>query len=123
MDVSDIIEYNAGLLNPNDLANSYFCLSKNDPTAGFAYDASQVAGHTYPESSTDISGKHDILRGTRRFDTFAMLSPPSEHLEDCQVMPTAGRKDHRISTKSCLYLPELVKRWTIRCSLGGDKLE
>lgn len=56
MDVSDMIEYNAGLLNPNDLANSYFCLSKNDPTAGFAYDASQVAGHTYPESSTDISG-------------------------------------------------------------------
>jgi len=61
MDVSDIVEYNLGLLNPNDLTNSYFCLSKNDPTAGFAYDASQVAGHTYPETSNDTSGKLYIL--------------------------------------------------------------
>ena len=57
MDVSDIVEYNVGLLNPNDLTNSYFCLSKNDPTAGFSFDASQVAGHTYPETPTDTSGK------------------------------------------------------------------
>ncbi|KAF2708427.1 DNA/RNA polymerase [Pleomassaria siparia CBS 279.74] len=48
MDVSDMIEYNVGLLNHNHLTNSFFCLARNDPTAGFAYDASRVAGHTYP---------------------------------------------------------------------------
>ncbi|KAF1963099.1 DNA/RNA polymerase [Byssothecium circinans] len=51
MEITDIIDYNIGLLNKNDLANSFFCLSKDDPTAGFAFDASKVAGHTYPESS------------------------------------------------------------------------
>jgi hypothetical protein len=71
MDVSDIIEYNVGLLNPNDLDNSWFCLKKDDPTAGFAYDASIVAGHTYPEVEveTDSVGKHYILWGTRPSNT------------------------------------------------------
>jgi DNA polymerase iota len=60
MDVSDLISYNVGLLNPNDLAHSFFCLSKNEPAAGFAFDASSVAGNAYPEpgpatSAQDIS--------------------------------------------------------------------
>jgi hypothetical protein len=49
MDVTDIIDYNIVLLNQNHLPGSFFCLSKIDPTAGFAYDPSIVAGHTYPE--------------------------------------------------------------------------
>ena len=57
MDVSDIIDYNAALLNSNDLSNSYFCLSKSDPTAGFAFNAAQLAGHAQPERSTDVYGK------------------------------------------------------------------
>jgi hypothetical protein len=55
--VSDIIDYNVGLLNVNDLTNSYFCLSKADPTAGFSFNASQLAGHAYPKESNDTSGK------------------------------------------------------------------
>jgi|TARA_R110002003_G_scaffold41_2_gene2801 DNA polymerase iota len=55
--VSDIIEYNAGILNFNNLSNCFFCLSKLDPTVGFTYDATRVAGHTYPESLNDTSGK------------------------------------------------------------------
>ncbi|PSN63695.1 DNA/RNA polymerase [Corynespora cassiicola Philippines] len=51
MDVSDIVQYNVHLLNPHDLSNSFFCLSKNDPTEGFAYDASKVAGCVYPTSA------------------------------------------------------------------------
>ncbi|KAF2655512.1 DNA/RNA polymerase [Lophiostoma macrostomum CBS 122681] len=51
-----IIDHNVGLLNANDFTNSYFCLSKSDPTAGFAFNASQLAGHAYPEESNDISG-------------------------------------------------------------------
>jgi DNA polymerase iota len=57
MDVSDIVDYNIALVNPNDLSNSYFCLSKNDPTNGFAFDASLVAGNTFPEALEHTSGK------------------------------------------------------------------
>ena len=57
MDVSDIVDYNAGLLNANDLTSSYFCLSKSNPTAGFAFNAAQLAGHAHPEKSTDVYGK------------------------------------------------------------------
>lgn len=61
MDVSDIIEYNVGLLNSSDLTNSFFCLLKDDPTAGFAFDASRVAGQTYPETPNHTSGKLCML--------------------------------------------------------------
>lgn len=58
MDVSDIIDYNVGLLNPNDLSTSFFCLSQDDPTAGFAFDASAVAGSTFPDGTDNTPGKH-----------------------------------------------------------------
>lgn len=45
--MTDIIDYNVNLLNPNDLSNSFFCLSKDDPTLGFSFDASRPAGLTY----------------------------------------------------------------------------
>ncbi|PVI06831.1 DNA/RNA polymerase [Periconia macrospinosa] len=62
MDVTDIIEYNVGLLNHHNLAASYFCLSKQDPTAGFSYDASRVAGQTYPEADSSDVSLDDPLR-------------------------------------------------------------
>ncbi|KAL4776402.1 hypothetical protein BDW60DRAFT_83295, partial [Aspergillus nidulans var. acristatus] len=48
MDVTDMITYNAGLLNPNDLTHSFFHLDLQDPTVGFAFDATAVYGPTYP---------------------------------------------------------------------------
>ncbi|KAJ4368857.1 hypothetical protein N0V83_005939 [Neocucurbitaria cava] len=54
MDVTDIIDLNIGILNSNDLGNSFFCLSKNDPTIGFPYDANKVAGNAYPEAVDEI---------------------------------------------------------------------
>lgn len=57
MDVSDIVEYNAALLNHNDLGNSFFCLSKGDPTSGFAFDASKIVGSAFPDASIDSLGK------------------------------------------------------------------
>ncbi|KAF2470586.1 DNA/RNA polymerase [Lindgomyces ingoldianus] len=57
MDVSDIVDYNLGLVSQHDLETSFFCLSKNDPTAGFTFDASQCAGRTYP----DGDGSNDKL--------------------------------------------------------------
>ncbi|KAH7399130.1 hypothetical protein DE146DRAFT_756106 [Phaeosphaeria sp. MPI-PUGE-AT-0046c] len=53
MDVSDIVDYNAALLNHNHLSNSFFCLSKRDPTTGFAFDASKIAGYAFPHASID----------------------------------------------------------------------
>lgn len=60
MDVTDVIDYNYAILNPNDLTNSFFCLSKNDPEAGFPIDASTVTGSTYPATSTDSTGKLSV---------------------------------------------------------------
>ncbi|KAF2115601.1 hypothetical protein BDV96DRAFT_574176 [Lophiotrema nucula] len=55
MDVSDIVDCNLGLLNQNDLTHSFFCLSKDDPAAGFEFDASRVAGHSYPNVPNDVA--------------------------------------------------------------------
>ena len=49
MDVSDIVDYNVAILNPNDLGSSFFQLDRRDPTVGFAFDATAIAGHTYPK--------------------------------------------------------------------------
>jgi hypothetical protein len=57
MDVSDIVEYNASILTANDLGNSFFCLSRDDPMLGFPFDATIVAGQTYPETSHGTPGK------------------------------------------------------------------
>lgn len=55
LDVTDIVSYNQALLNPNDLGNSFFQLLPNDPTIGFPFDATTVAGHKYPEVSACLS--------------------------------------------------------------------
>lgn len=62
LDVSDIVDYNLELLNDNDLFHSFFCLSKTDPTQGFPFDATVVAGHAYPSSTnidTLLHSEHD----------------------------------------------------------------
>ena len=51
MDVTDMIDYNIDLLNPNQLSVSFFHLDRNDPTMGFQFDASEYYGHTYPKTS------------------------------------------------------------------------
>ncbi|KAI9804570.1 MAG: hypothetical protein M1833_006643 [Piccolia ochrophora] len=49
LDVTDMIDYNVGLLNRHDLSNSYFQLSRTDPTRGFEFDASTFCGHMHPQ--------------------------------------------------------------------------
>jgi DNA polymerase iota len=57
LDVTDMIDYNMSLLNHHDLANSFFCLDKRDPTIGFQFDATNYCGPTYPESAeSPLSG-------------------------------------------------------------------
>jgi DNA polymerase iota len=62
MDVSDLVEYNLDLLNENDLANAFFCLSKEDPAIGFPFDASQIVGHAYGDPHPDESSAHLLRR-------------------------------------------------------------
>lgn len=49
MDVTDLVDYNLGVLNKHDLSNCFFGLSRDDPTYGFAFDAASLAGHPYPK--------------------------------------------------------------------------
>lgn len=53
MDVTSIIDFNQEIINENDLQNSFFCLKKDDPAAGFPFDASQIAGNVYGEEHED----------------------------------------------------------------------
>jgi len=58
MDVTDMVDYNLEVLNRNDLVNSFFHLSRTDPTAGFAFDASRIAGHTWPAVPSVVEHEH-----------------------------------------------------------------
>ncbi|KAJ5949064.1 hypothetical protein N7454_000648 [Penicillium verhagenii] len=55
LDVTEMIDYNVNLLNPNDLSTSFFHLDSQDPTIGFAYDATKVMGSTFPASTGETS--------------------------------------------------------------------
>ncbi|KAF5018443.1 hypothetical protein F66182_9572 [Fusarium sp. NRRL 66182] len=44
MDVTDIVEYNMSCLNKASLAESFFCLSRNDPEWGFRCNLTSIAG-------------------------------------------------------------------------------
>src|ERR1700733_1108882 len=50
-----MVNFNVGLLNRHDLAHSFFCMSKDDPTIGFEYNASVVFGPTYPKGFSDTT--------------------------------------------------------------------
>ena len=60
-----MIDYNLDLLNHNDLSDSFFCMSKGDPTTGFEYNASSVFGPTYPPhamKSVELTEKENRLQ-------------------------------------------------------------
>ena len=57
-----MIDYNYALLNENDLANSFFCIDKNDPTRGFHFDAGFVFGPTYPAEAAPEDGSYQSDR-------------------------------------------------------------
>ncbi|KAF1350465.1 DNA/RNA polymerase [Lizonia empirigonia] len=63
LDVSDLVDSNVATLNTSSLGESFFRLCKDDPTLGFCFDATNYAGHIYPETSneTQTSNPHDPL--------------------------------------------------------------
>lgn len=63
LDVTDIVDYNVGILNLNTLPNSFFCLSRDDPEKGFSFDASAVAGCSIGDGpSADDADKRPLMR-------------------------------------------------------------
>ncbi|KAK7608712.1 hypothetical protein JOL62DRAFT_593567 [Phyllosticta paracitricarpa] len=56
MDVTDQIDYNIALLNLHSLSQSFFHLSRDDPTHGFAFDATRFAGTTFPSLTSPSTG-------------------------------------------------------------------
>ncbi|KAH6619024.1 hypothetical protein C7974DRAFT_416350 [Boeremia exigua] len=64
LDVSDLVDSNVSTLNLSNLSESFFRLSKQDPTVGFCFNATSYAGHVHPELSTETCGdtSHDPLR-------------------------------------------------------------
>ncbi|SMQ46188.1 unnamed protein product [Zymoseptoria tritici ST99CH_3D7] len=75
MDVTDIVEFNQQCLNFNDLQHSFFQTSREDPTVGFEYDASSIAGHTYPDDHARVSpeGQMDDLNVRLRLGSHLAL--------------------------------------------------
>ncbi|KAL6153199.1 hypothetical protein ACJBU6_08361 [Exserohilum turcicum] len=57
MDVTDIIDYNVSILNPNDPSNACSCLAKHHPTVGFPYHPTRLTGHVHPKTVTDSLGR------------------------------------------------------------------
>lgn len=57
LDVSDLVDSNVSTLNSSNLSDSFFRLSKHDPTVGFSFDATNYAGHVHPELPKQTSGK------------------------------------------------------------------
>lgn len=60
--VTDIVHYNADYLNFNDLPCSFFHTSRLDPTQGFEFDATVLAGHAYPSPSIPHYQHTDALQ-------------------------------------------------------------
>ena len=76
MDVTDMIDENMSLLNADDLPNSFFHLDRNDPTNGFAFDASRVSGHIFPvDQEREISSPSG-----RSPKSLSTISPPLSSL-------------------------------------------
>ncbi|KAH6682967.1 hypothetical protein B0J14DRAFT_135238 [Halenospora varia] len=66
LDITDLVDYNQTLLNPNDPTHSFFQLNKNDPTVGFPYNATTITGHTYPNNPQ----QDEILKSSTAIPSF-----------------------------------------------------
>ncbi|KAJ4381121.1 hypothetical protein N0V86_003468 [Didymella sp. IMI 355093] len=53
LDVSDLVDSNVATLNLANLSESFFRLSKHDPSVGFSFNATQYAGPVHPNVSNE----------------------------------------------------------------------
>ena len=88
LDVSDIIDNNAATLNTSSLGDSFFRLSKDDPTLGFSFDAANYAGHVYPETSIETQGK--LINLSQYVGLFELHACASEEPQKSRVRREYG---------------------------------
>lgn len=73
-DATSMVDYNMELLNRHDLKHSFFHVSREDPTQGFNFDATKVAGHTFPKdlASSGVQGDDELSMRLRLGSHFAL---------------------------------------------------
>jgi DNA polymerase iota len=104
MDVTDVVNYNLSLLNPNDLEHSFFQLSMHDPAAGFPFDATQPFGATYPATDPTISPPADVQPDCVLSSRLILGSHMAQHLrhrleEECGYTSTVGISTSKLLSK------------------------
>ncbi|KAL6703317.1 hypothetical protein ACN47E_010024 [Coniothyrium glycines] len=83
LDVTDIIDFNANLLNANSLNDSFFHLSRDNPISGFAFDARNICGNLQPEIAEE---------GSNEF-------PCSDQLRTRLLLATVGISTNKLLSK------------------------
>ncbi|GAB7337128.1 hypothetical protein MBLNU457_g2524t1 [Dothideomycetes sp. NU457] len=98
LDMTDCVDYNLDLLNFNSLEQSFFQTSKDDPTSGFAFDASTFAGHVYPKGQVVDGLAKDLAMRLRLGSHLAMYI--RHQLEDTKgYTATVGISTNKLLSK------------------------
>ncbi|KAH9875101.1 hypothetical protein J1614_004589 [Plenodomus biglobosus] len=100
MDVSDMIEYNVAMLGPST-QKSFFLLSRDDPTVGFEFDATRMAGHVYPQVVHDTS---DVASTDHLYIRLLLASHLAQYLrtrleEETGYTATVGISTNKLLSK------------------------
>lgn len=104
LDVTDMIEYNLHLLNHHDLIHSFFHLDRDDPTIGFAYDAANISGPTFPDAPSTAS-----------------LPPPPTDTRPCDLLQLRLRLGSHLAQHMRHQLEE-HKGYTATVGISTNKL-
>ncbi len=80
LDVTDMIDYNLSILNWNDLQHSFFCMRQDDPTLGFAFDASVIFGRRFPKMQSSHDAEQDDSLHQSLIPRLCLASHLARHL-------------------------------------------
>lgn len=126
MDVTSMVDYNMEFLNRNDLQHSFFVLSKEDPTLGFAYDASVLAGHSYPKAlgpSGDGDGRLDELSLRHHLGSHLALHIRHQLEEQKGYTSTVGIATNKLLAKLVGNLNKPKAQTTLMPPLASSDLD
>lgn len=102
MDVTDMVDYNMGVLNRNDLECAFFQMSRDDPTAGFDFNATSIAGHPFPKECSGVlleDGRPDDLTLRLRLGSHLALYMRHQLEQQKGYTSTVGIATNKILSK------------------------
>lgn len=97
-----MVDYNMEMLNKYDLEHSFFQLSREDPTQGFAFNATTVAGNTHPKKDIpqiDENGLMDELTLRLRLGSHFALYMRHQLEEQRGYTSTVGIATNKLLSK------------------------